>query len=278
MLYRHHGRKASEAAFGDGLLVFFVVKLIGDIMQRIGDHGRIQSFLTGTLISMVFGIVTFFVYVFIMAGYHGLILVVFLVESVLYVGWVTLFLKRRRELDYMRFQEASANQGNVVQLITGMQEIKLYGCEKQKRWEWERIQARKVTAIVGMSGSGKTTLIKMLLGFYQPVSGDILLDGISLGNYSPRQWRLKCGIVMQEGFIFSDTIKRNIGVIDEYSDKQRVEQAADVANIRDFIRELPMGYETKIGSDGHGLSSGQKQRILIAPSVYKNPDYMFADR
>lgn len=118
----------------------------------------------------------------------------------------------------------------------------------------------------------------MLLGFYQPVSGDILLDGISLGNYSPRQWRLKCGIVMQEGFIFSDTIKRNIGVIDEYSDKQRVEQAADVANIRDFIRELPMGYETKIGSDGHGLSSGQKQRILIAPSVYKNPDYMFADR
>lgn len=392
---------------------FFDIKLIGDIMQRIGDHGRIQSFLTGTLISMVFAIVTFIVYVFIMAGYHGMILVVFLIGSALYVGWVTLFLKRRRDLDYMRFQEASANQSNVVQLITGMQEIKLNGCEKQKRWEWERIQARlfkvsikgmvlgqsqqvgaffinqakniiitfltvkaviegemtlgmmmavqyiigqlnapvsqligfmqaaqdakislerlgeihdqedeekaeekkiqdipsaagieisnltfqyegphspkvldevslhiparKITAIVGMSGSGKTTLIKMLLGFYKPVSGDILLDGISLDKYSPRQWRLKCGIVMQEGFIFFDTIKRNIGVTDEYPDRQRVEKAATVANIHDFIRELPMGYETKIGSGGHGLSSGQRQRVLIARSVYKDPDYIFFD-
>lgn len=392
---------------------FFDIKLIGDIMQRIGDHGRIQSFLTGTLISMVFAIVSFIVYVFIMAGYHGMILIVFLIGSALYIGWVTLFLRRRRDLDYMRFQEASANQSNVVQLITGMQEIKLNGCEKHKRWEWERIQARlfkvsikgmvlgqsqrvgaffinqakniiitfltvkaviegemtlgmmmavqyiigqlnapisqligfmqaaqdakislerlgeihdqedeekaeekkiqdipsaagldiskltfqyegpnspkvldeisfhiparKITAIVGMSGSGKTTLIKMLLGFYKPVSGDILLDGVGLDKYSPRQWRLKCGIVMQEGFIFSDTIKKNIGVTDEYPDRQRVEKAAIVANIHDFIRELPMGYETKIGSGGHGLSSGQRQRVLIARSVYKDPDYILFD-
>lgn len=392
---------------------FFDVKLTGDIMQRIEDHGRIQSFLTGTLLSMFFSVLTFIVYTFIMASYHGGMLTVFMIGSVLYIGWVFLFLKRRRDLDYMRFQESAANQGNVVQLITGMQEIKLNGCEKQKRWEWERIQARlfkvsikgmvlgqtqhvgaffinqtknilisfmaaqavvegsmtlgimmavqyilgqlnapieqfigfvqaaqdakislerlgeihdredeekaedgkiqdvpmaksievknltyqyegphspkvlndinlvipagKTTAIVGMSGSGKTTLIKMLLGFYEPVNGNIFLNGIKLSSYSPREWRLKCGIVMQEGFIFSDTIKKNIGIMDENPDKQQIEKAAKVANILDFIEELPMGYSTKIGNDGHGLSSGQKQRILIARSVYKNPGYIFFD-
>lgn len=322
-------------------------------------------------------------------------------------------MKQRRDLDYMRFQESSANQSNLEQLVTGMQEIKLNGCEKQKRWEWERIQARlfkvsikgmvlgqsqevgaffinqtknilisflaakavveggmtlgtmmavqyiigqlngpisqfigfiqaaqdakislerlgeihdredeektddgkiqeippstsidihhltyqyegphspkvlddislsiparKVTAIVGMSGSGKTTLIKMLLGFYKPVSGEILLDNINLDNYSPHQWRMKCGIVMQEGYLFSDSIKKNIGVIDEIPDKKTIDRAAETANIKDFINELPMGYDTKIGNDGHGLSSGQKQRILIARAVYKNPEYIFFD-
>lgn len=394
-------------------VAFFDVKLVGDIMQRIGDHGRIQSFLTGTLISMVFSVVTFIIYTFIMAGYHAGMLTVFMIGSALYIGWVLLFLKRRRDLDYMRFQEAAANQSNVVQLIAGMQDIKLNGCEKQKRWEWERIQARlfkvsikgmvlgqtqqvgaffinqiknilisymaakavvlgdmtlgmmmavqyimgqlngpigqfigfmqaaqdakislerlgeihdredeekaedgkiqeipqakgievrnlsfqyeglhspkvldnislkipacKTTAIVGMSGSGKTTLMKMLLGFYEPVKGEILLDGIKLSNYSPRQWRMSCGIVMQEGFIFSDSIKRNIGVIDEIPDKKKVEKAVVVANIKEFIEELPMGYETKIGNDGHGMSSGQKQRILLARAVYKNPGYIFLD-
>lgn len=392
---------------------FFDIKLTGDIMQRIDDHTRIQSFLTGTLISMVFSIITFIVYACIMSGYHGGILLVFMVGSALYIGWILLFMKRRRDLDYMRFQESSANQSNLVQLVTGMQEIKLNGCEKQKRWEWERIQARlfkvsikgmvlgqsqqvgaffinqaknilisflavktviegdmtlgtmmavqyiigqlngpisqfigfvqaaqdakislerlgeihdrkdeetvedgkiqeiptgsdiqirnltyqydgphapkvldnvsftvpahQITAIVGMSGSGKTTLIKMLLGFYKPASGDILLDNINLENYSPHQWRMKCGIVMQEGYIFSDSIRRNIGVIDEMPDKKRVEQAAETANIKDFIDELPMGYDTKIGNDGHGLSSGQKQRVLIARAVYKAPEYIFFD-
>lgn len=394
-------------------VAFFDIKLVGDIIQRIGDHGRIQSFLTGTLISMTFAIVTFVVYACIMSTYHSEILAVFMIGSILYAIWVLLFLKRRKDLDYMRFQESAAHQSNIVQLINGMQEIKLNGCEKQKRWEWERIQARlfkisikgmtlgqtqevgaffinqaknilisflaakavvegnltlgammamqyilgqlngpigqfigfiqtaqdakislerlseiharedeekkedykiqeipsskaieirnltfqyegphspkvldnisltippnKITAIVGMSGSGKTTLIKMLLGFYKPVSGEILLNNINLNNYSPRQWRLRCGIVMQEGYIFSDSIKKNIGIIDDIPDQRQVEKAAKTANIKDFIDELPMGYETKIGDEGHGLSSGQKQRILIARSVYKNPDYIFFD-
>ncbi len=392
---------------------FFDIKLIGDVMQRIGDHNRIQSFLTGSLINIIFAIVTLVVYTVIMAGYHMGILLIFFAGSALYIGWVLLFLKRRRELDYKRFQQSSANQSNVVQLVTGMQEIKLNACEKQKRWEWERIQARlykvsvksmalnqnqqigatfinqakdimisflsakavvtgdmtlgmmmavqyiigqlnapiqqfigftqeaqdakislerlgeihdkedeekteghkiatippvkdlsvknlvfqyegphsekvlknidleipanKVTAIVGTSGSGKTTLIKLLLGFYEPVEGEILLNGTKLQQYSPREWRKHCGTVMQEGFIFSDSIANNIGVTDEYPDTEKLEKAVTTANIKDFIEALPLGYETKIGGDGHGLSTGQKQRILIARSVYKDPDYLFFD-
>jgi len=392
---------------------FFDTKLIGDIMQRIGDHGRIQSFLTGSLINIVFAVFTLVVYTFIMAGYNLGILGVFFVGSILYIGWVLLFLKRRKSLDYKRFQQASANQGNVVQLITGMQEIKLNGCEKQKRWEWERIQARlfkvsvkglvlsqtqevggtfinqtqnvfisflaakavisgdmtlgmmmamqyivgqlnapigqfigfvqaaqdakismerlgeirdrdneenpednlikdiptnkgfvikdlvfqyegphsekvldqinleippnKITAIVGTSGSGKTTLIKLLLGFYPPVEGEIILDGRKLNQYSPSEWRKKCGVVMQEGFIFSDTIANNIGVIDEYPNPETIELAAKTANIHDTIEAMPLKYNTKIGNDGTGLSTGQKQRILISRAVYKNPYYLFFD-
>ena len=392
---------------------FFDVKLIGDIMQRIGDHNRIQSFLTGSLINIIFAFLTLVVYTVIMASYHMGILLIFFAGSALYIAWVLLFLKKRRELDYKRFQQSAANQSNVIQLISGMQEIKLNACEKQKRWEWERIQARlfkvsvqglslnqnqqigatfinqaknimisflsakavvtgdmtlgmmmavqyiigqlnapiqqfigfmqaaqdakislerlneihdkedeerpedhkigmiptnkdleiknltfqyegphsdkvlnnlsltipsnKVTAIVGTSGSGKTTLIKLLLGFYEPVQGDISLNGIRLQQYSQREWRKKCGVVMQEGYIFSDTIDNNIGVIDEYPDRNKTDKAVTTANIKEFIESLPLGYETKIGGDGHGLSSGQKQRILIARSVYKDPDYLFFD-
>jgi ATP-binding cassette, subfamily B, bacterial len=392
---------------------FFDSKLIGDIMQRIGDHGRIQSFLTGSLINIIFAVFNLIVYTVIMAGYHVGILGIFFFGSFLYIGWVLLFLKYRKTLDYKRFQQASANQSNIVQLITGMQEIKLNGCERQKRWEWERIQARlfkvsvkgmvlnqtqevggtfinqaknvfisflaakavingdmtlgmmmamqyiigqlngpigqfigfthaaqdakismerlgeiqdkdneenpddnlikvipankgltlkdvvfqyqgphsekvlnqinmeipanKITAIVGTSGSGKTTLIKLLLGFYAPVEGEILLDGNKLNQYSPSEWRKKCGVVMQEGFIFSDTIANNIGVIDEIPDPKTIERAAKTANIHDTINSMPLKYNTKIGSDGTGLSTGQKQRILIARAVYKNPHYIFFD-
>ena len=394
-------------------IAFFDVKLIGDIMQRIGDHNRIQSFLTGSLINIIFAVITLVVYTVVMATYHVGILGIFFIGSILYIGWVVLFLKRRRELDYKRFQQASANQSNIVQLVSGMQEIKLNSCEKQKRWEWEQIQARlykvsikglalnqsqqiggtfinqaknvfisflsakavitgdmtlgmmmavqyiigqlnapiqqfigftqqaqdarislerlgeihdrddeerpqdnkiqvippggiikvknlvfqyqgphsekvlnnisleiparKVTAIVGTSGSGKTTLIKLLLGFYQPVEGEITLDGTPMDRYSQREWRKKCGVVMQEGFIFSDSIAGNIGVMDDFPDRQKLEKAVTTANIREFIESLPLGYETRIGGDGHGISTGQKQRILIARSVYKGPDYLFFD-
>jgi len=392
---------------------FFDSKMVGDIMQRMGDHSRIQTFLTSSLVNILFATITLVIYTIIMATYHPGILVVFVIGSLLYIGWVLLFLKKRRTLDYKRFQQASANQSNIVQLITGMQEIKLNNCEKQKRWEWERIQAKlykvnikglilnqnqmvgatfinqtkdiiisfmtaravvtgdmtlgmmmavqyiigqlnapiqlfigfiqsaqdakislerlseinekedeekpeerkiheiptgrdivlknvtfqyegpnspkvlknidleipanRVTAIVGTSGSGKSTLIKLILGFYKPVNGEILLGGVPLDSYSQQQWRKRCGVVMQEGFIFSDTIAGNIGIGDEIPDFVKVKMAVETANIQSFIQALPLGYDTRIGSDGHGLSTGQKQRILIARSVYKNPDYIFFD-
>ena len=394
-------------------IAFFDSKMVGDIMQRIGDYNRIQTFLTGSLLSMVIAVVSFVVYGLIMAGYNATIFIVFLIGASLYVFWVLLFMKRRRKLDYMRFQQASANQSNIVQLIGGMQEIKLNNCEKQKRWEWESIQAKlfkvgvksltlgqvqeigctfidqtknilmsfiaaksvidggmtlgmmmalqyimgqinapisqfisfvqsaqdasisldrlgeihemkdeepaeeerikdipsdadivfrdvvfqydgphspkvldevsltipsgKVTAIVGASGSGKTTMLKMMLGFYPPVSGEVLLGNVSLKNYSESRWRARSGTVMQEGYIFSDTIAANIAVSEEYPDMERVRWAAGVSNIKYWIEGLPLGYGTKIGADGHGLSSGQKQRILIARAAYKDSRYLFFD-
>ena len=140
-----------------------------------------------------------------------------------------------------------------------------------------KIPADKVTAIVGVSGSGKTTLLKLLLGFYKPVSGTVSLNDISLDRYSDSCWRRSCGVVMQEGFIFSDTLENNIGVIDETPDCDRVEHAVKVANVEDFVEGLPLRYNTKIGVDGHGLSTGQKQRLFIARAVYKNPKYIFFD-
>lgn len=394
-------------------IAFFDSKNVGDIMQRIGDHSRIQSFLTGSLLSMGMAAVTFIIYGIVMAGYNATILVVFLIGSALYVTWIMLFLKRRRKLDYMRFQEASANQSNLVQMVNGMQDIKLNNCEKQKRWEWEGIQARlfkisiksltlgqtqevggmfidqtknviisflaasaviygnmtlgmmvamqyiigqlnapisqfisfvqatqdakismerlgeihekedeepageekirdipvkadielrnvvfqydgphsekvlndinlkiphnKVTAVVGASGSGKTTLLKLLLGFYEPVEGEVLLGGRRLGKYSSSCWRGKCGAVMQEGYIFSDTIGNNIGISTDVPDMARVREAADTANIDEFVESLPLGYGTKIGADGHGLSTGQKQRLLIARAAYKDAEYLLFD-
>jgi ATP-binding cassette subfamily B protein len=135
----------------------------------------------------------------------------------------------------------------------------------------------KVTAIVGNSGSGKTTLIKLILGFYAPVKGEIRVGEYRLDNLSNRVWRQSCGVVMQDGYIFSDAIARNIAVSDEVVDKQKLLHAVRVANIRDFIESLPLGYNTKIGLEGHGLSAGQKQRILIARAVYKDPQFLFFD-
>ncbi|MFR9495631.1 MAG: peptidase domain-containing ABC transporter [Rikenellaceae bacterium] len=392
---------------------FFDSKMVGDIMQRIGDYNRIQSFLTGSLISMVMALLTFVIYGVVMGGYDMMILGIFMLGSTLYIAWILLFLKQRRKLDYMRFQESAANQSSIVQLINGMQDIKLNNCEKQKRWEWERIQARlfkvsikglalgqaqevggtfidqtknviisflaakavidgdmtlgmmvalqyiigqlnaplsqfiqfvqntqdakismerlnevqekddeepadkdfireipdnadiefkgvsfqydgphspkaindisvilpsnSVTAIVGASGSGKTTMLKMVLGFYPPVEGEVLLSGRRLSQYSASSWRKVCGSVMQEGFIFSDSIANNIGVSDEVPNMERVRYATEIANIDEFIDGLPLGYSTKIGADGNGLSTGQKQRLLIARAAYKEAKFLFFD-
>ncbi|MFV0269002.1 MAG: peptidase domain-containing ABC transporter, partial [Draconibacterium sp.] len=394
---------------------FFDTKMIGDLRQRIDDNNRIQSFLTGNLISMSFGVFMFIIYSFIMAYYDWRILLIFYAGSILYVVWILLFLKRRKEIDYKRFSVSAANQSNVYQLITGMQEIKLNSCEKQKRWEWERIQANlfrvsikglmlqqnqqagsvfinqaknilisfisakaviegdltlgmmmavqyiigqlnspinefigfiqtaqdakislerlgeiheredeepenvskiaelpvptqrtlkienlsfhyegprsprvlkgicltipenKITAIVGTSGSGKTTLLKLLLGFYPPNEGKIRLGDIEFEQFSMDMWRKKCGTVMQDGYIFSDTIANNIAVADDIPDKDKLFDAVTAANIRDYIEGLPLRYNTKIGQEGVGLSQGQKQRILIARAVYKNPDFLFFD-
>jgi ATP-binding cassette subfamily B protein len=403
--------------------------MIGDLMQRIGDHNRIQSFLTSTTLNTLFSFVSFVVFVGVLAFYNSTLLLVFLVASALYVFWIVLFLKRRRNLDFKRFAQGAAEQSNLYQMITGMQEIKLNNCERQKRWEWERIQARlfkisvkglalsqyqqsgaffinetkniiisffaaqavitgnmtlgmmmavqyiigqlnapisqfigfiqsaqdakismerlgeihnrddeepatlspreahssgreaalspaglsflpdeksfhiknlsfqyegphseavlkdlnlhipagKTTAIVGMSGSGKTTLVKLLLGFYPPVKGEIAVGDTNLQNLGKPLWRSACGAVMQDGFIFSDTIARNIAMGDERIDTARLSHALKVANLKDMTDTLPLGVNTKIGQEGHGLSQGQKQRILIARTVYKDPVFLFFD-
>ncbi|HSH66551.1 MAG TPA: ATP-binding cassette domain-containing protein, partial [Bacteroidia bacterium] len=139
------------------------------------------------------------------------------------------------------------------------------------------IPCNKITAIVGSSGSGKTTLMKLLLKFYEPVSGEIKVGDQNLSAISAKTWRNLCGVVMQEGYIFSDTIANNIAIGVEDIDKKRLRHACSVANIKEYIEALPLGYNTKIGMDGIGLSTGQKQRILIARAVYKNPDYLFFD-
>jgi len=394
-------------------IAFFDSKKIGDILQRIQDHQRIQDFLTSSLLSIIMSLFIFIIYGAIMINYNIWILLIFLCGSALYIFWVFLFMGMRKKIDYMRFQEASVNQNSLLQLITGMQEIKLNGCEKQKRWQWEKSQAKlygisiksltinqiqdvggtfidqiknviisfiaansvmngsmtlgmmmalqyiigqlnapikqfisfaesmqdaklsierlseihqkddeenfevsksidipsnpeivlenvmfqyegkhspkildninmrvpqgKTTAIVGTSGSGKSTLLKLILGFYQPVEGKILLNNRPLHDYSEKQWRKNCGVVMQEGFIFSDSIKNNIGVSDENPDINKITSAIELANLEDFIESLPLGYNTEIGSDGQGLSTGQKQRILIARAIYKNAPVMIFD-
>jgi len=393
---------------------YFDTKMVGDILQRINDHTRIQNYLTNSSLSILFSVFNLFIFSIVLFLYSFSIFTIFLVGSVLYFGWVWLFMKRRAELDHKSFAQNSANQSNVIQLVTGMQEIKLNGCEQQKRWEWERIQAKlfrlqikglalaqyqdsgavlinqtkniiitalvaklvidgqmtlgmmmavqyiigqlngpvdqlitfiretqdaklslerlsevhdkedeeaieeshiqeiptnkditlqqvtfgydatsigepvikgvqlnipagKQTAIVGTSGSGKTTLIKLLLGFYPLQKGDILLGENNLKNYSIREWRKQCGVVMQDGFIFSDSIAKNIAPGAEIINKERLLNAVITANIREFIESLPLSYNTKIGNEGHGLSQGQKQRILIARAVYKDPAFVFLD-
>lgn len=392
---------------------FFDAKMTGDIMQRINDQRTIQSFLTGATLTTIFSMFNLIVFSIVLAYYNMSIFFVFAISSLLYIAWIILFLKHRRELNYKSFDVSAKNQSSIVQLISGMQEIKLNNCEQQKRWEWEHIQARlfkfnvktlalsqyqqggatvinegknilitflsaeavinnhltlgamvavqyivgqlsspieqllgfiqgfqdakislerlneihqmndeepagkelsqtlpenksisinnltfryagagnepvlenvslyipqgKTTAIVGMSGSGKTTILKLLLRFYEPQNGEIKVGQQNINNIRFKTWRSQCGIVMQDGFIFSDSIERNIAVGDEYPDKKKVAHAIKVSNIRDFIDELPLGLNTKIGAEGNGISQGQRQRILIARAVYKDPEYLLFD-
>ncbi|TKC08002.1 peptidase domain-containing ABC transporter [Pedobacter polaris] len=392
---------------------YFDTKMTGDIMQRMNDQGRIQSFLTGSTLNVVFSMFNLVIFAVVLTWYNTTIFFIFLVSSVLYALWVIFFLKRRRVLDFKRFDISSKNQSSIVQLVNGMQEIKLNNCEQQKRWEWERIQAGlfrfsikslslgqiqqagtffinegkniiitfivakavidgqltlggmmavqyivgqlnspieqmlgflqqfqdakislerlneihgmddeepvdktfmkelptdrtialknisftypgagnepvlsgislsiphgKTTAIVGMSGSGKTTVLKLLLRFYEPQKGEIKVGSVYLNQIGYRFWRGECGIVMQDGFIFSDTIARNIAVKDEHPEAARLQHAIKVANVGEFIEGLPLGLNTKIGAEGNGISQGQRQRILIARAVYKDPEYIFFD-
>ena len=391
---------------------FFDTKLIGDLLQRIGDHSRVQTFLTNQLLSVVFTFLSFVIFGIVLYIYNWMIFTVFLIGSLIYGGWISIFLRKRKILDYELFEQQAKNQNKTYQFITSMQEIKLQDCEQRRRWEWEDTQADlfnvqmkslkiqqtqeagsifineakniiitvfaatsvingqmtlgamlaiqyiigqlnspieqlmsfiyslqdvkislerisevhngkneetketqldsftstktieinnvdfkydqhsientlksvsfnvpagKVTAIVGASGSGKTTLVKLMLGYYPVLSGSILVAGKNINEYNLKWWRRHCGVVMQDGVIFSESIARNIAIDDGEIDVERLEEAAKIANIHNYIIGLPLKYNTIIGRDGVGLSQGQKQRILIARAVYKHPDFIFFD-
>lgn len=392
---------------------FFDTKLLGDLLQRIEDHNRIERFLTAQTLNLLFSVFSLVIFSIVLLVYDLRIFLVFLIGTALYAAWIVFFLKRRRVLDYQFFEQQALNRSKTYQLINGMQEIKLQGCEQRKRWEWEDVQADlfkvnlstlsmqqtqeaggicinelknivitvlaatavihgqltlgmmlsvqyiigqlnspveqmvnfiyqwqdvsislerineihakedeeainqgnvvdlsvgedvvidnlsfqyegpyspkalnnislvlpkgKVTAIVGASGSGKTTLIKLLLGYYLPTEGVITIDNKKLNLMDIRWWRQQCGVVMQDGFIFSESIARNIAANNEEIDIERLANAVNIANIKEHIEKLALGYNTIIGQEGQGLSQGQKQRVLIARAVYRNPQFIFLD-
>ena len=390
---------------------FFDTRMTGDIMQRINDHHRIEQLLTSSSLNTLFSLVNLIIFSIVLLFYDYRLFLVYLVGAVLYVTWISFFLKKRKELDYKRFSQMSQEQSNVIELINGMQEIKMHNAEKQKRWGWEFLQVKlfklqikslsleqwqsvggnfinqmkdilvsflsaklvldgnltlgmmlsvqyiigqlnspllqlidfikqtqdakislerlgeihdkddeenkeeqyaneipeknielqnvtfryigsdipvfenldltiphqKTTAIVGASGSGKTTLLKLLMKFYDPNQGDIKIGNTNLKNISPRFWREHCGVVMQDGYVFNSTIAENIAIGEDYVDKSKLKKAVEIANIKDFIEELPLSYNTKIGNEGIGLSGGQRQRLFIARAVYKSPEYIFFD-
>lgn len=394
-------------------VAFFDTRLTGDIIQRIDDNHRIEEFLTSASLSILFSFVNLVVFGIVLAAFSLKIFLIFLAGTCLYILWVSLFLKPRAKLDDIRFREMSVSSSKLINIINGMQEIKLTQSETSKRWDWETHQASlfalkvkglgliqyqsagatlvnevmnifitifaatavlkgqmtlgmmlavqfiigqlnipvnqiigffrmsqdarisldrlaevhnmddeepspedklqqmpddrtirinnlafqyegprspyalkdisldiepgRTVAIVGTSGSGKTTLLKMLLGFYQPVNGSITVGGTSLSDISLRLWRKKTGAVMQDGFLFPDTIAGNLAPGASEIDEARLREAVDTANIREFIESLPLGYNTRIGANGHGLSEGQKQRLLIARVVYKDPEIVLFD-
>lgn len=394
-------------------LSYFNNRNLGDVLQRVSDHNKIEEFLTSHSINIIFAMLNLIIFSIIMAIYSGSIFAVFFFGSILSIIWVFLFLNKRKILDYQQFKQMSGNQNAIVQLIAGMPEIKMNGAEVSQRWSWESIQGklfnirlnslaveqyqqagtlfinegkniwitfiaaqqvisgeltigmmmaiiyilgqmnspielllqfirqaqdakismerlgeiqemteekeilgielnetvpvgdltlhdlsfkysrhdknyiidklnltfplRKTTAIVGSSGSGKTTLMKLLLKFYELNEGYITIGEQDLKYICPDAWRAKCGVVMQDGFIFNDSVLKNIAMGSDRIDVERVIHAAKTANIHNEVEKLSQGYHTKIGQEGIGLSGGQTQRILIARAVYKNPEYLFFD-
>jgi ATP-binding cassette subfamily B protein len=394
-------------------VAFFDSKLTGDILQRVEDNNRIEEFLTSASLNILFSFFNLVIFGIVLAVYSIKILAIFLIGSLLYIGWVSVFMKSRARLDHQRFKQMSISGNKLINIVNGMQEIKLTQSELSMRWDWENLQAtlfslkvkglsiiqyqsagatlinevtnvlitivaatavlkgditlgmmlavqfiigqlnvpvsqiigffrmsqdakmsldrlaevhnldeeepdqevkvRKlpekkdiylnglsfqyegprspfalkdidlfieentITAIVGTSGSGKTTLLKMLLGFYQPVTGEILIGDLQLSNLSLKVWRKRVGAVMQDGFLFPDTIAANIAPGAEDIDEEKLIKSVEIANIKGFIESLPLGFNTKIGANGHGLSEGQKQRLLIARVIYKDPDIIIFD-
>ncbi len=393
-------------------IAFFDTRITGDILQRIEDHKRIEKILTTSSLNTFFQIINLIIFSIILSYYSLQVFFVFFLGSLFYMIWFMLFFKKRYELDYKNFSQIGEEKSKVIELINGMQEIKLHNAEKIKRWSWEYLQARlfkisleglklelyqnigakfinelknilatllsaklviegeitlgmmlaityiigklnspisdvinfihelqdakislnrlseihnkedeeftnsykikdininatinihnlsfrysgsenivlknlnvtipanKITAIVGASGSGKTTLMKLLLKFYNPIKGSIKLQGHELKNISQKEWRKSSGVVMQEGYIFNDTVANNIALGDVSVDKKKLVYATNIANISEFIESLPLSYNTQIGMEGFGLSTGQKQRLLIARAVYKNPKFLFFD-
>ncbi len=393
-------------------IAFFDAKMIGDLLQRVYDHERIKNFLTTSTLITLFSFFNLLIFGIVLLIYNSYIFLIFLIASILYLVWISIFLKKRKVIDYQNFEQLSENRSALIELVQGMQEIKLQNSERRRRWQWMYIQARifrvnikalaisqyqdagagfitqlkdilisfiaakavidgqmtlgmmlavqyiigqlnaplqqmitfirslqdaeislerlgeihdkedeekidepklemipndpdikfenvsfqynklsdmvlenidllipkgKVTAIVGTSGSGKTTLVKLMLGFYMPTLGSIRVGSIALDNISKKLWRAKCGAVMQDGYIFSDTIANNISESEGVVDKAKLLKAVKTANIQEFVETLPLNYNTMIGARGNGLSQGQKQRLLIARAVYKNPDFLFFD-
>lgn len=391
---------------------FFDTKLTGDILQRMGDHSRVNSFLTGQTLNVMFSMLSLIVFSVVLLMYNKVIFVIYMAGSAFYVAWIMMFMRRRKTLDYELFEQQAINKNKTYEFITCMQEIKLQDCRKRVRWEWEDTQADlfavqmksqklqqaqeagsifinelknmivtvvaatsvihgeltfgmmlavqyiigrlngpieqlmgfiysvqdvkislerineihhikdenadghestlkeephsikldnvsfkydafspkkiidgvsidipkgKVTAIVGASGSGKTTLIKLMLGYYPVNEGHIIIGDTDIAHINLDWWRRQCGVVMQDGVVFSGTIARNIAIDDNDIDKERMIRAAEIACIKDYVMSLPLKFDTKIGHDGMGLSQGQKQRILIARAVYKDPYFIFLD-
>lgn len=390
---------------------FFESRTIGDLTYRVSDHNRVQSFLTNQLLNSIFSIVSILVFSIILSVYNVSIFLIFLLGSIGYVVWVAIFMRKRKIIDYEIFEIESLNQSKIYQLLASIQEVKLQGCKRRRRWEWEDIQSElfsvnqkalrlqqieesgsvfiteikniiitvlsaslvisgqlsigemmailfiigqlnspldqimgvlysfqdmkislerineihmrndeaictgssttiadgkisfknvsfkydkyspkyalkdisvffppnKVTAIVGSSGSGKTTLIKLILGYFQRIEGEIEIDNANINSFDIDWLRSQFGVVMQDGYIFTESIARNIAVGDGDMDWDRLLQAANIANVHSFVNQLPLGYNTIIGKEGCGLSQGQKQRILIARAIYKNPRYLILD-